>query len=206
MSYCDDYYQILGVLRSAKLAEITAAYHALAHQCHPDAGAADADSLAKFKLIAEAYEVLSDESKREDYDRRTGRLTSTMVNSSFGSQTPSKFVDLDLSQSPASPPRAANDVDVELPIAPEEARFGGPCCFTLSVMSDCRCCEGRGLMSENACQACGGTGRSRERRRLEVMLPQGAQSGTVIRMAGQGRQSATSAGDLFVRLCVQPCW
>ena len=66
-----DYYRILGVMRTAKPSEITAAYHLLARRYHPDMGAEDAASLAQLKLINEAYEVLSDAVQRRDYDRRT---------------------------------------------------------------------------------------------------------------------------------------
>jgi molecular chaperone DnaJ len=207
MSCGSDYYQILGVLRSAKLSEITAAYHALAQQCHPDAGAGDAESLAKFKAIARAYEVLSDDGKRREYDRRFSRSKrSSVPTSSFGFAAPFKSVDVPSSLTPRMPVRAANDLEIELPIAPEEARFGGPCSFTLDVTSECRDCHGRGSSGNDPCSVCRGTGKSRERRRLEMMLPRGVQSGAIIRIAGQGGRSATSTGDLFVRLRVQPCW
>jgi len=66
-----DYYEILGVSRNASDKEIKAAYRKLARKWHPDLHTGKDKEIAeeKFKLINEAYEVLSDKEKREKYDR-----------------------------------------------------------------------------------------------------------------------------------------
>jgi len=61
-----DYYQILGVTKSASDDEIKKAYRKLAHKYHPDKSGGDE---AKFKELSEAYQVLSDKAKRSNYDR-----------------------------------------------------------------------------------------------------------------------------------------
>src|SRR3954453_13322611 len=63
-----DYYAALGVSKTASQAEIKKAYRKLARQHHPDANKGDAASEEKFKEISEAYDVLSDETKRKEYD------------------------------------------------------------------------------------------------------------------------------------------
>ncbi len=64
-----DYYDILGVKRDASAAEIKKAYRKLARKYHPDVNPEDKTTEERFKDINEAYEVLSDKEKREKYDR-----------------------------------------------------------------------------------------------------------------------------------------
>ncbi|MGC8927351.1 MAG: molecular chaperone DnaJ [Myxococcota bacterium] len=64
-----DYYEVLGVSRSADIKEIKSAYRRLAFQYHPDRNPGDKEAEEKFKEASEAYEVLSDPQKREIYDR-----------------------------------------------------------------------------------------------------------------------------------------
>ena len=64
-----DYYQILGVSKTATEKEIKAAYRKLARQHHPDVNPGDKTAEDKFKDVGEAYEVLSDADKRAKYDQ-----------------------------------------------------------------------------------------------------------------------------------------
>ena len=64
-----DYYQVLGVAKSATQDEIKKAYRKLAVTYHPDKNQGDKEAEKKFQEISAAYEVLSDEKKRETYDR-----------------------------------------------------------------------------------------------------------------------------------------
>lgn len=64
-----DYYEVLGVSRTASGNEISSAYRRLAMQYHPDRNPGDEEAVEKFKLCAEAFEVLNDENKRAAYDR-----------------------------------------------------------------------------------------------------------------------------------------
>jgi molecular chaperone DnaJ len=69
MSSKRDYYEILGVSKSASADEIKKAYRKVAMQFHPDRNPGDKASEEKFKEAAEAYEILSDQDKRAQYDR-----------------------------------------------------------------------------------------------------------------------------------------
>ena len=69
MSTKRDYYEILGVSKSAGADEIKKAYRKVAMQYHPDRNPDDKEAEDKFKEAAEAYEVLSDSDKKAKYDR-----------------------------------------------------------------------------------------------------------------------------------------
>ena len=64
-----DYYEVLGVARTSSSAEIKKAFRTLAMKHHPDKNPGDKDSESQFKEVAEAYEILGDEQKRQMYDR-----------------------------------------------------------------------------------------------------------------------------------------
>src|SRR5258708_15051299 len=64
-----DFYEILGVARTASGDDLKAAFRRLAKECHPDRNPGDKASESKFKELTEAYEVLKDDQKRAAYDQ-----------------------------------------------------------------------------------------------------------------------------------------
>ncbi len=97
-----DYYQILGVPRTAAQAEIQKAYRKLARKFHPDMNPDDKTAKDKFKRVQEAYDVLSDPQKREMYDRYGSAFESAGGGAgprwqSYGGG-PEGFQDIDFSQ------------------------------------------------------------------------------------------------------------
>ena len=207
-----DYYRILGVQQTASPATIAAAYYVLARQYHPDLHGNNPAMVAKFKLINEAYEVLSDEEKRRDYDRRRRQRSRspTQRPARRGRGTVAEVLQPMFARSSrrSRMVRRPNDVEVELPVTPEEARLGAPCEFILRIPQPCPDCEGRGAEGNCACHRCGGTGTWRTRQRLCIGLPRHVSDGTVLRFAGQGKAGSGRwpVGDLYVRIRIRPCW
>src|SRR5436309_16085893 len=64
-----DYYEVLGIGKSASADEIKKAYRSLARKYHPDRNPGDKQAETHFKEVQEAYDVLSDKTKRSNYDR-----------------------------------------------------------------------------------------------------------------------------------------
>jgi molecular chaperone DnaJ len=78
-----DYYKALGVAKDASGAEIKKAYRKLARELHPDKNPGDAKAEARFKEVSEAYDVLSDESRRREYDEARSLFGSGVPGSGF---------------------------------------------------------------------------------------------------------------------------
>jgi curved DNA-binding protein len=213
-----DYYQTLGVARNASESEIKKAYRKLAMKFHPDRNRGNRQAEEKFKEINEAYEVLGDPQKRARYDK----LGSAYQNWQ-SSGTPGGF---DWSQWTGDTPHGGTRVDFgdisdvfseffqsifgDIPIQQSG---------TFSRGGRARTGGGRTQRSElppvdvtiTLQEAFSGTTRvvQKETRRLEVKIPPGSQSGTRIRLAGEGAiGSGGRAGDLFLVISVaeDPHW
>jgi curved DNA-binding protein CbpA len=120
-----DLYGILGVRRDAPRQEIVRAYHRAAHAAHPDRQPGDPDAGTRFRVLTEAYDVLSDPDRRARYDTssRTGQRASRLPSEAAvtarrqpGSQPPKPRKTLPLRMSPlASAPLQAGPVHIEPP-------------------------------------------------------------------------------------------
>jgi molecular chaperone DnaJ len=201
-----DYYEILGVLRTAKSADITAAYHTLARKYHPDVGPTDSDSSARFKMISQAYDVLSDDEKRRAYDQRRQARTPARRRSADQCIVPVQPLFADPLLRPRGMPAGPRDIEADLPISPEESLQGGQCDFTVHIEGPCDACRVGPLGEGDICAACQGTGRVQQRHRLQITLPRGLQSGSVIRITGHGKRTNRAVGDLLLRIRIQPYW
>ena len=195
-----DYYEVLGVPRTATPEEIKRAYRQLARKHHPDLqpAAERAGAAERFKEINEANEVLSDPDKRAKYDAlgagwKGGADFTPPPGAGWEAGDASSFEDLggvsDFFASLFGRPGAragaggvrftmpGSDVEAELPVTLEELLRGGR----------------RGV------QLSGG-------RSLEVEIPRGARDGTVLRLAGQGGPGIGGGppGDLYLRMRLVP--
>ena len=83
-----DYYKSLGVTKTATAAEIKKSYRKLARELHPDKNPGNAESERRFKEVSEAYDVLSDDAKRKEYDEARSLFAGGAYRGGFGGGYP----------------------------------------------------------------------------------------------------------------------
>ncbi len=281
----EDYYQVLGVSRSATEAEIKKAYRKLARKYHPDMNPGNKSAEEKFKQLSAAFEVVSDPKKRKLYDEfgedaakigfdekkaetlraykaaaaRGGVGEGGPFAGGGGADFGDLFEDLfgragaggdgpggfgfstDEGIAPRGPARG-EDLTTRIQLSLSEAINGTE--KTLSITRPGRCptcggagekgpvtkcptCGGTGRAKRNLgplsfsgacptcggtgraakpCDTCGGTGRVTETQRITVKIPPGVQTGSQVRLAGQGAAGYRGGppGDLFIETEVLP--
>ena len=170
-----DYYEVLGVDKSASDADIKSAFRKKAKTCHPDLHPGDAAKEAEFKELNEAYEILSNPEKRSKYDQfghaafdpamgggnpftgatgfdGFGDIFSTIFGG-FGGQTQSR-----------NAPMTGDDIRYNLTLSFEEAAFGTEKEISVTREEVCDVCGGTGAKpgtQPQRCQTCKGTGQVR---------------------------------------------
>ncbi len=200
-----DYYEILGVPRSADKSEIKKAYRKLARKYHPDVNQ-DGGNEDQFKQVNEAYEVLKDDDKRQAYDRfgadwKHGQQFEGVGAGGFGggAYAGDQFSGGDFSdffenifgggyqQAQGSPfgqgqrarPQRGADLVLKLDITLEEAYNGGSKTIQFAGSTD-----------------------SSEMKKLKINIPKGVKTGQKIRLAKQGQASpgGGESGDLLLEM------
>ncbi|MBY0589325.1 molecular chaperone DnaJ [bacterium] len=164
-----DYYEVLGVAKSAPVDEIKSAYRKMALKYHPDRNPNNPEAEASFREAAEAFEVLGDADKRARYDRfghsgleGTGFHEFTNINDVFEAFGDlfgfgSVFGGRGRSRGPAK----GADLETDLRLTLEEAAKGVRKSITVRRQTRCAACSGSGSKpgsSPVACTTCGGRG------------------------------------------------
>jgi molecular chaperone DnaJ len=215
-----DYYEILGVARTATDKDLKAAYRKLARKHHPDVNPGNKAAEDKFKEVSEAFAVLSDPEKRAKYDRGGHDAFEPGFDPFQGSTV--DFQDLGLgnlsdlfelfggrSGRRGGARRAAQgeSVHLEMNLPFADAIHGTTLDVTIPRGITCPQCRGRGQTSGGtACRVCGGSGRVRHAEPIKVRIPPGIEDGGRIRIAGKGNDGAAGGppGDAFVNIRVEP--
>ena len=263
-----DYYEVLGIQKGASEDEIKKAYRSLAKKYHPDLNPDNKEAEEKFKEVNEAYEVLSDPSKKERYDQFghagvdpsyqgggfNGGFSGGGFTGGFGMEDifDSIFGGGVFGGGRSSNPNAARrgqDIQQNITISFMEAcngvntditveklekceECGGNGCAkgtqpdtcpechgtgqvrvqqrtpfgVISSAKTCSRCNGRGKVINNPCSKCGGYGRTRVNKKLNVSIPAGINDGQTIRLSGQGSNGVNGgpSGDVLLTVSVRP--
>lgn len=162
-----DYYEVLGISKSANDSEIKKAYRNLAKKYHPDVNQNNPEAEKNFKEISEAYEILSDNQKKSQYDQ-FGHTGMNQDNSGFSSGFSTGFDDIDLGDifsnffggNSSSQRRSSNynsrgeDIKKNLILTFEESAFGCNKEILIEKFDKCSDCNGSGSQNNNATQTC----------------------------------------------------
>ncbi|WP_089608567.1 molecular chaperone DnaJ [Dehalobacterium formicoaceticum] len=256
-----DYYDVLGVSRTATEDEVRKAYKKLAKKYHPDLNPDSKTAEEKFKEINEAYEILGDNEKRARYDRYGHAGTGNDFGDFNGQGDFGGFGDIfdmffgggggGFGGGGGGRPAAQRGADLrlDLSISFEEAAFGvekdveiprmencdvcggsgaepGTSPKTCDVcggrgqvrstqatpfgqfqtVKTCNNCHGTGSIIEKMCRHCGGSGRLKKNRKINVKIPAGVDSNSRLRIAHEGEAGTLGGppGDLYVYVSVRP--
>jgi molecular chaperone DnaJ len=199
-----DYYQLLGVSRTASAEDIKRAYRKKAREFHPDANQGDAAASEQFKEVARAYQVLSDPDQRARYDRfgeagvnanagatgdPFGGGLNDLFDAFFGGRSP--FGAGGGGRGPSGPPRG-QDIEVVADIEFDQAVFGGTVPVSLKLPQRCTDCAGTGAGEDTrpvTCAECNGAGQVQRVR--QSLLGQMVTSSPCPRCGGLGEVITT---------------
>lgn len=247
-----DFYDILGVPRSADEDAIRKAYRKLAHKYHPDKTGGDKAAEEKLKEINEAYDVLKNKEKRAQYDRFGAQGAHFAGSGGFDAGSP--FDDIfdaffggggGRTRANAAAAVAGDDLEYRTKISLRDAAFGvkkkirftrmencsecgasgaargseretcGQCGGAgqvrmaqgfFSITRTCPRCNGNGYQILDPCKRCRGRGRVETDRELSVDLPAGVDTGSRVRVSGEGEPGRNNGprGDLYLYIEVEP--
>ncbi len=181
-----DYYEVLGLQKSASADEIKKAYRQLAKKYHPDMNPGDKAAEASFKEVNEAYAVLSDAEKKDRYDRYGHAGVDPNMGGGGGGFGGFGGMDFDISDifgsffgggmggsssARRNGPVRGDDIHQRVTISFEDAAFGCKKDISFTKVSRCSDCSGTGAekgTSPERCSNCNGTGQVRVQQRTPL--------------------------------------
>ena len=258
-----DYYDLLGISKSASDAEIKKAYRTLAMKYHPDRNPGNKEAEIKFREVTEAYEILKDDQKRAAYDRYGHAAFAQGAgagagfggfNFDFGSgggfgsifeDIFGEFMGAAGRRSQRYEGERGEDIRYDLEISLEEAYSGVKKEIEIQSSEKCEECEGSGAQPgtkaetcemchgtgrirrqsgffieermcptcrgtgkviKTPCKKCGGSGKQRKNKTVDVTIPAGIKDQQILNVSGRGNSGTNGgpAGDLHVYVNVRP--
>ena len=213
-----DYYKILGVSKTADEKAIKSAYRKLARKYHPDVNPGDTKAESKFQDINEAYEVLGDSEKRQQYDQfgsQWQNFQGRRPPGGGGQPFDFDFSGFDVGgggggnifeqmfgggRRRANRPQKGGNINADIDISVEEAFSGTSKTLTITGQQACPTCRGGGVGRGGACHHCGGSGRRSRDSKIDVKIPAGVTEGSKIRVKGKGEPGSRGGqtGDLYL--------
>ena len=211
-----DYYEVLGISKTADDAEIKKAYRVLAKKYHPDMNPGDAEAEKKFKKASEAYAVLSlfggGGRRRANNGPMKGANIRTSVRITFEEAVfgVSKEIELTLKDEcatchgtgakPGTSPETCTKCGGKGQVVFTQQSFFG----TVRNVQSCPECNGTGKVIKEKCADCHGTGYIANRKKIQVSIPAGIDNGQSVRIRDKGEPGTNGGprGDLLVEVIV----
>ena len=222
-----DYYKILGITAKTPKKDIKKKYRELAKKYHPDTNQGSKEAEDKFKIVSEAYEVLSNALKRKEYDRQRSYKTQSRAQPSggrpawdreppggFGRRPPPGGNEQYYQEPFAAEPEPVDPnmptsgfdlqfiIDVPLPIV----ALGGVIPYSYEKYVKCQDCDGSGMQGDDECPVCQGKQLKVRSVTLNVKIPPGVANQytlAIIKEGGEGKNGGPP-GELFLKINTLP--
>ena len=226
-----DYYKILGVAEFDSAENIKSAYRKLARKWHPDIAGNSKDVLYKFKEINEAYEILSNDVKKAEYDkaRRFYNYANNNINykntepkskNNFTNpQTKSKNFNFNWEEFLGRKNREESfkkseekdfskrgeDISTDIEITALEALNGVTKVINMLQSEICPNCKGKKFVNGSTCSKCNGKGEFTNYKKFSVKIPAGVKNYSKIRLSGEGcvGKNGGKNGDLYINIKIK---
>ena len=227
-----NYYEILEVSTGSTIIEIKSAYRKLARKYHPDINKSP-EAIEIFKEITKAYEILSDEKERRNYDILNGifkeevKEEKEQPNVNTNNSTASKPKKPQKQSQNNKPdffkafkiwsaklkknkrtkelhkPKKGENITTEVVITPDEVITGSKRIINIRTTKQCPKCNGHRFANGDKCPQCNGTGMITEAKKITVSIPKGVRHGAKLRLKWEGASGINGGANGDVFLIIR---